>query len=310
MLSNKKNLVLVDASHLFHRSWNVFKTLKTKTGLHTGVPFGVIRTLIAIKKKFQDSSIIFALDGSPRLRRELSPTYKASRTPNDDVYESKAMALTKEMLLAAGCVISHDPDFECDDIIAMLTESPGYEKIYIYSGDDDFCQLATESIIIWKPGISSSLDKTKQKDRFLLPLEVFSEWGVVPRSLALYRSFVGDSSDEIKGLPRIPRGPLQAAIAGKSTPAEFYEPIISGRDAFLYFTQEWRERLAVFRPQCELNYRITKLPFSRLEYIPCEFTDVQSDVLKNVFVTLEFNSMLKKFDEVVSLLSPKTELTV
>jgi 5'-3' exonuclease len=270
--------------------------------------FGCFRTLESIKRRNPQAPIVWVRDGHCGRRRELSPGYKASRGEHHDpdVYNTEAQQDIFDLVLASGCWLAYHPDHECDDLIAnlcyddrIIVNPVDYRtRIYILSGDHDFHQLASSNgspldrlkkdVRIWKPG---------KDEKIISSAEVYAEWGVEPTSLALYRSIVGDVSDEIKGLARVPREPLRQAVASAQSVSDFYEG-----DGLAYFTPEWKQRLLDFRSQCEMNYRLTALPW---EYIrtPLTATGVQGIGLHRLFSKLEFNSYLRKFDETLNLFS-------
>lgn len=287
--------ILIDGSHLIYRSASVFHAFSTSNGYPTGTLFGVMRAIEHLKKTWPAATIIFVLDGSPANRRQLSPTYKANRTSNSDVYHCLTDNSLQNLLAAAGINTSHHPDYECDDLIAMWAEVNTNDNIstIIYSGDDDFCQLANPTTKIYKP----------HPNRLLTEADVFLEWNVHPKSLPLYRSFTGDSSDSIEGIPRINRDLLQLSVRDNTIPAQFYDdqPIFE-----TFFPEKWQQVIRAFRPQCEINFRLTKLPWDTLPSIPLTKNTLNPQELEAIFKHLEFNSMLKKMDSLISLLSGAT----
>jgi hypothetical protein len=300
--------VLVDTSHLLYRSHHTFNKFSTSSGMSTGVHFGVMRTIEHIHKSYPGCVIIFALDGHPVGRKELYPLYKANRTGQpqshgDIIHDFGVTVDIKELVKACGCAVAQHTQFESDDLIAMLATNatihiPFADKVIIYSGDDDFCQLAAPWVDIWKPPAGKT-----HPERIVTEKDVLKEWGVEAKSLALLRSFMGDSGDNIPGIPRCPRARLIPSVQGKSTPAHFYDG-----DGLAYFNPEWKAKLASFRAQCEINFRLCRLPWEQLPTVPLDFDKCGLSLsnLETIFQKLEFTSYLRKLGEVGELLKGKS----
>lgn len=295
-------LILIDGMHLLYRQWHTFSKFSNSKGYPTGVVFGVMRTLEMMRKRYPSHEIFYVKDGSPAKRKNLLGDYKQGRGETTaEVYLDTTHFDVDCLILALGLSIVFHPDYEADDSIAVCAQSVSHlepVEVLIYSGDDDFSQLCTQNpqhrVSIWKPKVGKGVDDIFTYDT------VKTLWGVPPEQLPLYRSIEGDVSDKIKGLPRVPRKALQEAVAkeGAKNPQEFYDSTLS----LAYFTPEWRQRLLEFRPQCELNYRITKLPFE--PFTPSVQRGMASPIqLKQLFEKLEFKSYLAKFDQIVTLFS-------
>jgi 5'-3' exonuclease len=301
--------ILVDASHLLYRSAHTFTSLENKAGHPTGVHFGVMRAIEHLKKACPNSFIVFTLDGRSDARRELFPAYKGNRkdqpeTHGDIVHDFGMRMDITSLVKAAGCAIVHHPHYESDDLIGMLAYWPAHYlpineldwKMVIYSGDDDFCQLVTKKVSILKPPAGKNTP-----ERWMTEKEVQGEWGVWPESMALYRSFLGDSGDNIPRIPRIPRDRLQMAVAGKTCVSQFYDS-----DGLAYFNPEWKRKLTEFRSQAEINERLTRLPWAIEDVLPIEYDEYGCNIgnLKTILEKLEFSSFLKKIGALEELLGP------
>lgn len=277
-------IILIDASHLMYRVGNSLAEFRSSTGILTGIQYGVLRTLHSLKKKHIKSRLVFVRDGYCHERKALLPSYKESRecaptTP--EVYNNETLSDVYKIVLGLGCTVAYDPTQECDDSIANLVRAAGTEEVSIFSADKDFHQLISPTVSVMTPGL-----KTEDTP---VDLKVAKElWGLDPTSLPLYRSFTGDSSDEIKGIPRLPRAKLIQAVTGKVTPADFYDG-----DGVLYFHGDWRTKVLDFKENLYRNYRVTKLPW-REEEVPCETTGFDEDSLREVFQKLEFHAFLAK----------------
>lgn len=299
--------ILIDTSHLMYRSHHTFRGLENANHQPTGIFFGVMRAIEHLAKTVPDAFLVFTLDGKCDKRKRLYPGYKEGRgaveSYADIIHEFGVKMDLCELIRAAGCAVVSHVEYEADDIIAMLALKP---ELYlkripisrvIYSGDDDFCQLVDTHIRVLKPPASKTIP-----ERWMNVAQVYKEWGIAPSSLALYRSFVGDTGDRIPGLPRIPRAQLQEAVEGKQTPSDFYDG-----DGLAYFNPTWKHRLSEFREQCETNYKLTRLPWDFPPSLAIEYDEYNGcDIgkLSTLFEKLEFSSFQKKIGFLQELLTP------
>jgi DNA polymerase-1 len=302
------NVVLVDTSHLLYRSWHTFKQLTNKAGEPTGIHFGVMRSIEHLKRASPNTFIVFVLDGVPAQRIRLYPDYKGNRnnepmSHGDIIHDFGVRMDITDLVKSSGCAVMRHPEYEADDVIGMLALAP--EKylpwnetshVFIYSGDDDFCQLIRPNVTVWKPPASKTIP-----ERFVLREDVIKEWGVEPEQLPLYRSFLGDVGDNIPRIPRINRLRLQQALRGKTLPDQFYDG-----DGLAYFQLDWHRKLTEFRPQLETNYQLTRLPWAFEDHLPIDFFDCGLDIgkLRSHLQKLEFSSILAKIGALEELLGP------
>jgi len=186
-------MVIVDSMMLIRRCHAKMDFLTNAVGQHTGLEFGSLRTLEMLDKKFPDQKIVLCWEGCHNLRKEKYPQYKANRTRMSDSFYARVNKFKRFLnchWLSAEC-----DGYEADDVmysIALIT--PG--KQYIYTNDKDLLQaVLTPDITVLKSFQSKLFEWTSSK--------IVEEYGVPVRYLAEYFAFIGDSSDNIKGVPRI-----------------------------------------------------------------------------------------------------------
>lgn len=300
------NTILIDTSHLLYRSWHTFKTFKNSNEEPTGLHFGIMRAIEHLCKEWPNAHLVFVFDGNCHQRRAIDPTYKGNRkdqpeSHGDIIHEFGVRQDVSELIRACGCSIVTHSDYECDDLIAMLAKKPEFygipfDNILVYSGDDDFCQLVTDKVGVLKPPAGKT-----QPERVMNYAQVMKEWDVEPCSLPLFRSFTGDSGDNIPGIPRIPRARLTLAVKDKVSPDDFYNG-----DGVAYFPPDWVTKIQAYRERVYLNYRLTRLPFDYAPSLVFGFDGFGLNIgkLESLLRRLEFSSFLKKIGYLEELLGP------
>ncbi len=203
-----KRLFLIDANSLIHRAFHALPPLTTPEGVPSQAIFGLSRMLSRLIKEENPEYIVALFDRpEPTHRDELYAEYKAGRpeTPSELISQ---LIEAHNLFKAFGIRTFEIPGFEADDLIATLAEKFKKEKdiqIVILSGDRDGIQLIEgEKIVLWTPikGISEIFvyDEKSTEEKF----------GIKPKQMTDYKSLVGDSSDNIKGVAGI--GPKTAAM--------------------------------------------------------------------------------------------------
>jgi DNA polymerase-1 len=204
--------ILVDGNNLLHRSKYVFVTnrqedpLTNDFGYPTGITYGTLSILFSwISKMPKWEKVVFFLDGSPTRRLALYEQYKEGRD-SSELFENRPITLCDgtechserdvlvHILKLVGIDIYFNPDEEADDLISKYVKTnPGHHVII--SSDKDFYQLVDDKTILYRPDAPGS--------RFYDSERIFKEFGVYPEFVRLYKSLIGDKSDNITGVPRI-----------------------------------------------------------------------------------------------------------
>jgi 5'-3' exonuclease len=173
--------------------------LKTSDGRDTGMEYGFIRMLKATVDEIKPNRTLVVFDGklSP-FRQETLPEYKSNRKHGE-----RDLTILKDLIKSLGVSVFH-LDMEADDVIGFLTgQAEEDDMIVIASSDTDFCQLISKNVKVYNP-------ITKQ---YIIP-------DVSPDKYVLWKSMVGDKSDNIHGLNGI--GPKKAIKKIKSNTIMHY----------------------------------------------------------------------------------------
>jgi DNA polymerase-1 len=195
-----KKLFLIDISSFIFRAFYAIRPLTSPSGLPTNAVYGVISMLIKLLKEEKPEYVAVCYDRKePSFRKEISEDYKANRAemPEDLVPQ---MAVIKKVIELIGIPAVESPGYEADDIIGTLAKV-GRKKfgvdVVVVSGDKDFGQIVEDRVTL--------IDT--MKDTRIGPDDVVKKWGVRPDQFIDYQALMGDSSDNIPGVPGIgPKG--------------------------------------------------------------------------------------------------------
>ena len=200
-MSTPKKLWLVDGSSYLYRAFFALPPLSTTTGIPTGAVLGVLNMLNKLLKEEDPELVAIVMDAPGRtFRDDLFEEYKAHRPPMPDDLRAQIEPLI-EAIPALGLPLLRIPGVEADDVIGTLAgrAAKAGMKVVISTGDKDMAQLVNDDVTIVNTMFDTKLDRAGVKAKF----------DVLPTQIVDYLALVGDSSDNIPGVPKV--GPKTAA---------------------------------------------------------------------------------------------------
>lgn len=193
---------LIDGSAFIFRGFYAFQNMSRSDGLPTNSLYIVLRLLVRILREEKPSHIVFCLDGKGKtFRHTLYDKYKANRSATPEALVAQLAPIRQGVeLLGIPLIVSHG--CEADDCLASLANRLKKERpVIIVGADKDLKQCLDENVYIWDPGL---------KNDTVLSLADFQEnTGLTPSQWADFQAIIGDSSDNIPGVPGV--GPKTAA---------------------------------------------------------------------------------------------------
>ena len=192
-----KKLLIVDGNSILNRAFYGIRPLKTKDGLFTNAIYGMVTILDRHLRTYTPDYFAVAFDMRAKtFRHEFSESYKANR---HGMPEELAVQLepAKECLRAMGALVLSKEGFEADDILGTLAAMGEKEDVmtYIVTGDRDSLQLITEK---------TNVVLATNTEPLLFDTAAFVEkYGVLPSQFVDVKALMGDSSDNIPGVPGI-----------------------------------------------------------------------------------------------------------
>ncbi len=203
----RPRLLLVDGHSLAYRAFFALPVanFSTTTGQHTNAVYGFTSMLINVLRDEQPTHVAVAFDVSrTTFRSEVYAEYKANRSKSPDEFSGQ-VALVKEVLTALRVPMVEKDGYEADDVIVTLTTQARAQgmEVLISSGDRDALQLVDEASTVLYPrkGVSDLARMT--------PDAVEEKYGVRPTSYPDLAALVGETSDNLPGVPGV--GPKTAA---------------------------------------------------------------------------------------------------
>ena len=187
-------LVLVDGSSYLFRAFHAIRQLSNSKGEPTNAIYGVINMIRKLVNDYQPERMAVVFDAKGKtFRNDLYPDYKANRPPMPEELRSQIEPI-HAIIRAMGIPLLVVDGVEADDVIGTLCTQAGEQQIdtIVSTGDKDMAQLVNEHV---------SLINT-MTDTLLTPATVEEKFGVPPEQIIDYLALMGDSSDNIPGVPK------------------------------------------------------------------------------------------------------------
>jgi DNA polymerase-1 len=193
-------LVLVDGSSYLYRAFHAIPPLSTKAGEPTNAVLGVVNMLYKLldEEKPERMAVVFDAPGKT-FRDDLYAEYKANRPPMPDELRAQVEPLLEAIKGMGICLLRID-GVEADDVIGTLARQAAAAgtSTVISTGDKDLAQLVDEHVTLVNTMDNTTLDRDR----------VVQKFGVTPEQIIDYLALVGDSIDNIPGIPGV--GPKTA----------------------------------------------------------------------------------------------------
>ena len=194
-------IVLIDGHSILNRAFYGVPELTNSQGLHTNAVYGFMNIMFKILEEEQPQYLAVAFDvKAPTFRHERFAEYKGTRKGMPEELHEQ-VPVTKELLAACGVPILELPGYEADDILGTLARR-GEEKglaVTLVSGDRDLLQLATEGVMVRIPKTKGGITVTEN----YRAADVLEKYQVTPTEFIDVKALMGDSSDNIPGVPSI-----------------------------------------------------------------------------------------------------------
>ncbi len=196
-----EKIVLIDGHSILNRAFYGLPDLTNSEGLHTNAVYGFLNIMFKILEEEKPEYLTVAFDvHAPTFRHEMYMEYKGTRKPMAQELREQ-VPLIKEVLQAMGIKTIEQAGLEADDLLGTLSkrsEEQGMD-VCVISGDRDLLQLATERVKIRIP--KTKQGRTEVEDYYAADVK---EWyQVTPREFIELKALMGDTADNIPGVPSI-----------------------------------------------------------------------------------------------------------
>ena len=282
MTNPKKTIFLIDGSSYLYRAFHAMPPLTTSGGLPTGAVKGVINMLRNLRNENPDSHYLAIFDAKGKnFRHSIYKDYKANRPPMPPELREQ-LAPLKAICNAMGMPVVEIPDVEADDVIATLAVMGAKQNIpiVISSLDKDLMQLVEDPLIKMVNTMNNQIyDVAGVKNKF----------GVLPTQIIDYLALVGDTSDNIPGVPKC--GPKTAVkwlsefkdLAGIVQNAESFTGVVGQNLRDSIQDLDRNVELVTLKKDVELSVSLDELLAA----------SENQDELNKLFASLEFKNWAK-----------------
>ena len=295
-----EKIVLIDGHSILNRAFYGVPDLTNADGLHTNAVYGFLNIMFKILDQEKPEYLTVAFDvHAPTFRHEMFEEYKGTRKPMAEELRQQVPVI-KEVLQAMGVKIIEKAGLEADDIlgtISRMSERRGLE-VSVISGDRDLLQLATEHVKIRIP--KTKKGQTEIEDYYAE--DVLNAYQVTPTEFIDLKALMGDTSDNIPGLPGVGEKTATKIIteyhsienahehASELKPPRASKAIIEHWDLAVL-----SKTLATIKLDAEIDY----------EFADAKLGNLYTDEAYVYFQKLQFKNLLGRFE--TSELSNKIE---
>lgn len=281
-MSQTKPLILVDGSSYLYRAFHAMPALTNSKGAPTGAVYGVINMLRRLLNDYQPDLIAVVFDAKGKtFRNDLYPEYKANRASMPTELAEQIEPI-HHIIRALGLPIIMLDGVEADDVIGTIARIATEQKMptIISTGDKDLAQLVNDYVTLVNTMTNTLLTPTTVKEKF----------GVTPEQIIDYLTLVGDTSDNIPGVPQV--GPKTAVkwldLYGS------LDNIIENADKI---TGKVGEKLRDFLPNIPLTKSLVTIKTdlslaSKIEELVIQLAD--KEALATLYKEMEFKSWLSE----------------
>ena len=291
--------IIIDGSSLVHRAFYALPLLTTAAGQYTNAVYGFTAMLLKLLDDIKPDMVAVAFDkGRMTFRNEAFALYKAQRkaTPPE---LSQQFELVRDVLKGLGIAVLEQAGYEGDDIIGTLAaraEEQGYDSI-IVTGDRDALQLITDKtrVMLTKKGISEM--------ELMDVAAVRAKYGLTPAQIVDMKGLMGDSSDNIPGVPGVGEKTALKLIGEFGS----VENLLASLDkvAGKKLQETLRENAEAALMSKRLATILCQVP---LEDEPSTYVvNPDMDAVSKLFVQLEFRSLLARLPQVFGKEAPTSE---
>ena len=284
-------IVLIDGHSILNRAFYGLPDLTNAEGLHTNAIYGFLTIMFKLLEEEKPEYLTVAFDvHAPTFRHKMYAEYKGTRKPMADELRQQVPVI-KEVLHAMGVKTIECAGLEADDLIGTLSnrcENEGME-VTVISGDRDLLQLATEHVKIRIP--KTKQGKTEIEDYYAKDVE--ERYQVTPKEFIDLKALMGDTADNIPGVPSIGEKTATKIITQYHSIEEAHEHVdeLKPPRASKALSEHWdlavlSKKLATINVKADFPYELSEAKLGNL----------YTEEAYIFFQKLEFKNLLSRFD--------------
>ena len=286
-----EKLVLIDGHSILNRAFYGVPDLSNAQGLHTNAVYGFLNILFKLLDEEKPDYLTVAFDvKAPTFRHEIFKEYKGTRKPMPQELREQVPVL-KDVLHAMGIKTMEQAGLEADDILGTLAkraEKNGMD-VSLVSGDRDLLQIATDKIKIRIPKTKGT--RTEVEDYYAS--DVQEKYGVTPVGFIELKALMGDTADNIPGVPKVGEKTATELLKQFSTLDNLYEHVDEVTKKAV------RESLIANKDLAYLSLTLATIDIDspvELDWEEARIKELFTPEAYELFTRLEFKNMLGRFE--------------
>lgn len=282
-------VLLIDGNSIMNRAFFGIRELTNSEGLHTNAIYGFLNILYKTLEEEKPTHVVVAFDlKAPTFRHIKYEAYKGNRKGMPDELREQ-MPVIKQLLKDMQITICEVEGFEADDVLGTLaTQSAHLKKeVTLLSGDRDMLQLASDIIKISIPKTKGGTTTTEH----YYAKDVFELYGVTPNEFIDIKGLMGDTSDNIPGVPGIGEKTAIKMITDFHSIENAYEhleelpPKVATKFKENYHLAQLSKELATICIDCN----------TQVEIEDCRLKEIYNETVYHTFKRLEFKTFVERF---------------
>ena len=284
-------IMLIDGHSILNRAFYGLPDLTNADGLHTNAVYGFLTIMFKLLEEEKPEYLTVAFDvHAPTFRHKMYAEYKGTRKPMAEELRQQVPVI-KEVLHAMGVKTTECAGLEADDLIGTLSkrcETEGMD-VTVISGDRDLLQLATEHVKIRIP--KTKQGRTEIEDYYAK--DVLERYQVTPKEFIDLKALMGDTADNIPGVPSIGEKTATKIITQYHSIEEAHEHVeeLKPPRASKALKEHWN--LAVLSKELATINTEAEFPYDLEE---AKHGNMYTEEAYVYFQKLEFKNLLSRFD--------------
>ena len=283
----KKRLLAVDGNSILNRAFYGIRPLTTKDGFPTNALYGMVTMISRQAEALNPNYCAVAFDlKAPTFRHKMYDAYKAGRRPMPEEL-AQQLPVAKELLIAMGYRVLSLEGYEADDILGTLAASCEAEdcEAYLLTGDRDALQLISDRVHVLLATNTETIDMDEAR--------FFEKYGVSSTQFVDVKAIMGDSSDNIPGVPGIGEKGALKLISEYASLDGIYAALPTAKH-----TPSMRAKLEGGKESAYLSRALAEI--CRSVPLGLSLSDLRNngpcrEDLRRLFLRLEFSAFIKRF---------------
>lgn len=290
-MANSAPIILVDGSSYLYRAFHALPPLTNSKGQPTGAVKGVVSMIRRLVSDYPESEITVVFDAKGKtFRDDMYSEYKANRPPMPDDLREQIDPL-HELIRCMGLPMLIVPGVEADDVIGTLAKQgdAAGRDIIISTGDKDLAQLVTDRVTLMNTMDNTTMD----------PKGVEEKFGIPPKYIIDYLALMGDSSDNIPGVPGVGKKTALALIQGLGGISEIYEKLDDVAGLSFRGAKTMAPKLEANKELADLSYELATIKCDvelDLGIDDLQHKEQDKQRLRELYAELEFRTWLSDLD--------------